>query len=230
MRSLARIILSLLAVLAMVIGAAAVGLGLWINATLDGRDLLRTEAQTIELPGCSTAIIEIADVRFDIGELADVPQLVQRVNTSVSLRVDGADARSWLVGVGDQKAVESRLLGARYCLAEFGDDGWASRAIAVEPEAPDALFDGVAGLWALVPNGQSVALPVPEAGSTIVVSGSDDSTLTEVTVVGDLRIDGASDTANVAVVGGFVTFVLGVALLVVSLVALRRRGNHEGRT
>lgn len=230
MRSVVRIMLSVAAALALLLGGASAGLGIWIPTVLDGRDVVMTSPQTIDIPECSTTIIEIADVRVDIDllDVADVVQLPERITTSMLLRVDGSTEGDWLVGLADQQAVESRLLGARYCLAQFGEAGWSTISVAVEPGAPDARFDGLAGAWARVTDGGTVALPIPATGSSLVVTGSDDSELTTVAAVGEVRIEGASATATVALLGGVITIGIGVALLLISLIGLRRRGDHEG--
>lgn len=227
-RTATRLLLGFAGGVLMLIGGTAAVLGGWITATLSGHDSLRTAPQVIDASGCSTVVMEIADARVDAGELGRIEPVTNRSQSLFTVRINGETPEPWLVGVADQQVVEQRLLGARYCLVESTDGGWTTTFIAVEPDALDAQFSGVPGRWAAATNGEAVALPVPESGSSVVISGSGESTLDALEVVGELEITGASAAGWVALIGGIATVVLGVGLLLISIFGLRSKGRHEG--
>ena len=229
-RKVARVILALAGAVLLVLGSAVAALGGWISATLTGPDSLRTAPEVVDASGCSTVIMEIADVRVDTGELNRIEPIADRSQSLLTIRVNSETAEPWLVGMADQRDVEQRLLGARYCLVEATDDGWKVTSIAVTPDAPDAQFTGVAGRWATAASGEAVALPLPEVGSSVVISGSNESTVESLEVAGELEITGASTVALVALIGGIATAAVGIGLLLVSILGLRSRGRHEGST
>lgn len=226
-RTLVRWGIGLLGAALIVMGAGVAAVGGVVTTTLAGSDSLRTTAQTIEIPGCSSAIMEISDVRVDAGELDRIGAIADRSQATLSVTVRGDSMGSWLVGIADQRQVEDRLLGARYCLVEGTDAGWAATPITVAPDAPDARFSGVPGVWATVPDGQTVELPIPQSGSTVVVSGSDESSLDRLEVVGIWQVPGASSAGWIALTAGLITVAIGVGLLMLSIVGLRQRGRHE---
>lgn len=229
-RTVVRVLLGFAGAVLLLVGGTAAGLGGWISATLTGQDSLRTTPESIDASGCSTVVMEIADVRVDAGELARIEPIADRSQSFFTVRVDAETTEPLLVGVADQQDVEQRLLGARYCLVESVDSGWEVTSIQVDPDAPDAQFTGVTGLWASAMSGEAVALPLPELGSSVVISGSDDSSVASLEVAGELDIAGASTVGWTALVGGAATAVLGIGLLLVSILGLRSKGRHEGRT
>ena len=229
-RKVARVILALAGAVLLVLGGAVAALGGWISATLTGPDSLRTAPELIDASGCSTVIMEIADVRVDAGELNRIEPIADRSQSLLTVLVNADTVEPWLVGMADQRDVEQRLLGARYCLVESSGNGWKVTSIAVTPDAPDAQFSGVPGRWATVIGGEAVALPLPESGSSVVISGSDGSLIGSLEVVGEVEISGASTVARVALIGGITTAAVGIGLLLASILGLRSRGRHEGST
>lgn len=231
-RVVVRIVLGLLGSALVLIGVGAAAAGGWITATLGSQDSLRSTPQVIDVPGCSTVLMEIADAQVDIDQLealGDLDPLAGRTDALLTIGVAGDAAAPWLVGIADQQEVEGRLLGARYCVVEVNDGAWSFSSIAVEPDAPDVNFSGLPGLWAKAGNGESVAVPLPTAGESLVVSGSSGSALSTIEIAGEYRIQGASDVGMIALIAGVITVVLGVGALIVSIAVLRNRGQHEGR-
>lgn len=235
-RKVARVLVALAGAVLLVLGGAVAALGGWISTTLAGPDSLRTTPETIDTSGCSTVVMEIADVRVDAGELSRIEPIAERSQSLFTIRVNAqppdtnADSNPFLVGVADQQDVEQRLLGARYCLVESAGSGWKVTSIAVTPDAPDAQFSGVLGRWATSASGETVALPLPAVGSSVVISGSDESFVESLEVSGELEITGASTVGLGAFVGGIATVVVGIGLLMISILGLRSRGRHEGST
>lgn len=221
------LLLGLAGAVLLVLGGAAAALGGWILAMLTGQDSLKTAPETIGAAGCSTVVMEIADVRVDAGELTRIEPIADRSRSLFTVRVNAETTDPLLVGVADQLDVEQRLLGARYCLVESTDSGWEVTSIAVAPDVPDAEFAGVAGLWATATSGDAIAIPLPEPGSSVVISGSNQSSVESFEVAGEVEIPGASTVGLVALVGGIATLALGIGLLVVSSLGLRSRGRHE---
>lgn len=227
-RTIVRIILFVVGGLMIVIGAVATAAGALVNETVGSDDSLRTSPQIIQVPGCSTVVMEIADIRVESGELGRLAQLEERSTPLVTLRPTGISQEPWLVGSADQQAIEQQLLGTRYCLVEAAGGAWSSTSIEVQADSPDPVFSGVPGRWAYVGSGLAVALPIPESGSSIVISGTDESSLDTVEVVGQLQIEGASQLAWIALFAGLTTAVLGAVLVIVAAVGLRSKGRHEG--
>lgn len=235
-RRAVRVLLGFVGAVLLALGGAVAIPGGWVLATLTGPDSLRTAPETIDASGCSTVVMEIADVRVDTGNLTRFEPIAERSQTNFTVRVNAgtadadADTNPFLVGVADQQDVEQRLLGARFCLVESTQGGWMVTPIAVSPDAPDAQFTGVAGLWATAASAEAVALPLPEAGSSVVISGTDELTVESIDVSGELQITGASTLGLVAFVGGIATAAVGIVLLLVSILGLRSKGRHEGHT
>lgn len=225
LRSFLRVMLAAFGLLCVLIGAAGVAIGLLASATVTDAGSIRTEGQTIEAPGCATLLVELATARIDAGAWGRVP-LVER-RSALTITPSGSTAVPWLVGSADRRDVEARLLGARYCLAERVDSTWSVSSIAVGESDPDVRLDGVPGLWATVRDGQQVQLPVPSAPTTVVISGDDASSLTNVKVAGEVKFPGSAQVARIALLGGIGTSGLGVVMLVVSFAGLRRKGRHE---
>ena len=226
-RTAGRIVLTAIGCAAIITGVLAAVLGSLLMTGLRGEDSLRTGAERIELPGCSTVIMEIADARVDAGEIERFDPIVDRSQPLLTIRPIGTSADPWLIGSADQRAVEQRLLGARYCLVEVADGAWSATSVVPQEGSPDPQFSGVTGLWATASGGAAVALPVPQAGSSVVVSGSSDSSLTALAVAGELEVPGAGNIGLIALIGGVVTTVLGAVMVLISILALRTRGRHE---
>lgn len=229
-RSAGRIVLAGIGGVALLAGAVAVGVGALLTTDLDGKDSLRTEADRIEVQGCSTVIMEIAGARVDAGQLERFEPISDRSQPLLNVRPFGTSGGPWLIGSADQEAVEQQLLGARYCLVEVAQGAWSSTAVVPQMDSPDPEFSGVAGLWATASSGEAVALPLPEPGSSVVVSGSSDSSLTALEVVGELEIAGAGNFGLITLIGGVMTALLGVLMVLISIFGLRTKGRHEGST
>lgn len=230
-RTVTRVILAILGSVGVVVGAFMAAGGGLLLATVGNQDELSTAPQEIDVAGCSTVVMEIANASVQVNEFEafdDFDPLTDRFSSSVVVTANGTTQEPWLVGVTDQQRVEERLLGTRYCLVEVRDGAWSSVSIAPSDDAPDVVFDSVPGLWAFAASGEGVSLPVPQQGSTVVISGGNDSSLASVVITGIYSIDGASQVGMVAIIGGGVTILLGVALLIVSIYVLRVKGRHEG--
>lgn len=230
-RTVARVILAILGSIAVLVGTVAAAGGSLVLSTVGDNDGLSTVPQVVEVAGCSTVLMEISDARVQFDQLEaldDFDPLADRSSESFVVTANGATQEPWLIGVTNQQEVEKRLLGSRYCLVEVRDNAWSSVAISLSDESPDVVFDSVPGLWAFAASGEAVSLPVPQEGSTVVISGADDSSLSTVVVSGVYAINGASQVGMIALIGGAVTIVLGVLLLILSLYILRTKGRHEG--
>jgi thymidine phosphorylase len=124
-------------------GVLAAAFGGWVTATLQGDDSLRTAPQLIEVPGCSTVVMEIADARVDAGQLDRIEVITNRSESFLSIRVNGSSAHDWLIGTADQRQVEEQLLGARYCLVEVANGaGLATTALITDMNEPLASAAG----------------------------------------------------------------------------------------
>ncbi len=226
-RTAARVVLGFAGSVLVLAGVLAAAFGGWITATLQGHDSFRTVPQLIQVPGCSTVVMEIADARVDAGQLDGIEVVTNRSESLLSIRVNGISPNGWLVGTADQQRVEEQLLGARYCLVEVANGAWASSSIAFDSGAPDANFTGIPGRWATPTNDEAVVVPLPGPGLSIVISGSEESSLSTVEVVGELEIEGASQAGLVALIGGIITILLGIALVLFAILGLRSKGRHE---
>lgn len=227
-RTIGRIVLFIVGGLVIVVGAGATIAGAVVNASVGRDDSLRTSPQVIQTSGCSTVVMEIADIRIDGGELENFAPLSERATALLTLRPMGTSDEPWLVGSSNQQAIEQQLLGARYCLVEASDGAWSTTSIAIQADSPDPVFFGIPGRWASIASGETVALPVPESGTSIVISGSDESSLTTIEVRGQLQIQGVSQLGWIALVGGVITAIVGLALVIVAALGLRNKGRHEG--
>lgn len=229
-RTGARVTMGVVGVLAVVCGTTGVVVGALVGVSMTGTDAWRSAAQVIDVPGCSTAVMEIAEAHVDAPQLEPVRAIAplrDRTQARLIVTAQGTGEQPWLIGVADQRAIESRLLGARYCLVEARAGSWTSTPVEVAAGAPDVRIDGIAGEWAISQSGRPVALPVPTFGSSVVVSGSDNSSLSTMSIAGEVIVEGGSDAGLISLLGGTVTFVLGVILLVVSIHTLRNHGEHE---
>lgn len=226
-RSAGRIVLGAIGGAAVLAGVFVVIIGGYLSMGLHGGDSLRTEAARIEVPGCSTVIMEIADIRVEVGELERIEPLEKRARPLLSIRPIGTSDEPWLIGSADQRSVEQKLLGARYCLVEASDGAWSSTSVVPQDGSPDPQFSGIFGLWATAPSGGSVAMPLPKPGVSVVVSGASESSLSALEVAGELEISGAGDIGVITLIGGVVTTSLGALLLVISILGLRTKGRHE---
>lgn len=227
-RTIGRVVLFIAGGLMIAVGAGATIAGAVVNASVGSDDSLHTSPQVIQTPSCSTVVMEIADIRIDAGELENFAPLSERATASLTVRPMGSSAEPWLVGSADQQAIEQQLLGARYCLVEATDGAWSTTSIAIQADSPDPIFSGIPGRWASIASGETVALPVPESGTSIVISGSDESSLTTIEVRGQLQIQGVSQLGWIALVGGVITAIVGLALVIVAALGLRNKGRHEG--
>ena len=225
-RIVTRVALVSTAIALLVMGAIGIALGAISKSTMSPQIILRSVAQSIDVPGCSTLVVELASVRVDAGRWMDAPLLQQRGLLTVT--PVGSTDGTWLIGAADSEQIEAQLLGARYCLAERVRTDWSVSSISVDESDPDVRLDGVPGLWARVLDGQPAVLPVPANPKTIVVTGDDTSNLTKVELSGEVRFEGADEAARIALFGGIGSSALGLILLVIGIVGLRRKGRHEG--
>ena len=230
-RAVVRWLIAALGVFAILAGAAVVGGAAWVRSVLDPQGSLSSVAQSISAAQCETLLIEVTDAGVRAQELENLPLVADRASPSLVVEVAAAEneeASTTLVGVADSQEVEERLLGARYCIAESGPQGWSTRNITLSADAPDVNLDGLAGVWARAGYGAAVVIPIPESGRTLVVSVDGPGEIGEVALVGRYRIDGAPDLVQTAFIAGSTVIVVGVALLIVAIVGFRKRGRHEG--
>lgn len=229
-RAALRIVLAATGGVTFLVGAVAAGTGALLTTGLHGGDSLRTEAERVEVPGCSTVIMEIADARVDAGQLERFEGIDDRAEPLLTIRPIGTSQEPWLIGSADQRVVERQLLGARYCLLEVADGAWSATSVVPQEGSPDPQFSGVTGWWATASSGGAVAIPLPDPGSSVVVSGSSESSLTALEIVGELEMSGVGNFGWIALIGGLMTALLGVLMLLVSILGLRSKGRHEGTT
>ena len=229
-RTIVRWVLAVLGVLAMLAGIAIAGGSMWVRSVLDPQGALTSATSSISAAQCETLLIEIAETGLRADELEGLPVVSDRARRSLAVQVPGRDDDDpmVLIGIGDSAAVEQRLLGARYCLATFGPDGWSTRNITLSADAPDIDLDGLTGVWGRAAAGESVIVPLPESGSTLVVSVDGPGDLGSVELTGRYRIEGAPDLLLSGIITGSVVIGVGLVLLLIGTVALRRRGKHEG--
>jgi len=225
-RPLVRWFVAILGALVMIAGIAVVGAAIWLRGTVDAQDSITTSAQVIPAEQCQTVLIEVADAALTAEEWERFDFVAQRAQETL---VIGAPESSsiFLVGVADTAVIEDRLLGAQYCLAQFGSEGWATQRIAIDNDAPDVRFDGVDGLWARGQDDTSVVVPLPESGSTLVISLDGQGSLGDVQLVGRYRVEGLRNFADIALIGGSVTIGIGLVLTIASIAMGRTRGRHE---
>lgn len=218
----------LLAVVGVVVIGAGIAVGaasVWLDRTLDARDSLSTDVQVIDAAQCQTLLVEVANAQVSAQDWERFEPVAQRAQESIS--ITALEPPSFISGFAGAADVEDRLLGAQYCIAQAGPSGWETRTIAISAAAPDVSLAGLEGLWGRAAGGESVVIPVPASGSTVVVSADGGSALGDVQIVGRYQIPGAGDWVVGGMVGGGVSIVVGIALLVVSIFALRPRGRHE---
>ena len=230
MRTFIRIVLAVVGIVMVLIGILGASATWWVEQQLTvnaGRWVLQTPEEVIPSSNCSTLLIELSGVDVDPGDISQIDAISSRSETVFTVSATGESDNDWLVGTTASELVEERLLGTRYCIAESSGDAWTVKSIEVEPGSPNLSVDGLRGRWANAGNGEKVVLPVPNPGETVVVSGGQGSDLGVIALVGEFRIQGGSTLALIGLVGGVITVVLGVVLLVVSIWGLRRRGRHE---
>ena len=230
-RAVVRWLIAVFGILAILAGAAVVGGAAWVRSVLDPQGSLSSVAQSISAMQCETLLIEVADVGVRAPELENLPLVAERASPSLVVEVVAAEndeVSTTLVGVADSAQVEERLLGSRYCIAESGPQGWSTRNITLSADAPDVNLDGLAGVWARSASGESVVIPIPEPGRTLVVSVDGPGEIGEVALVGRYRIEGAPDLVQTAFITGAVVIVVGLMLVIVAIVGFRKRGRHEG--
>ena len=221
-----RVLLTAVGSALVVVGACGTVAGVLAQSTFTQPGAIRTSGQSIDVPGCGTLVIELATARVDAGRWAKLPLVEQR--NVLTITPSGATQVPWLVGAADRLDIEAQLLGSRYCLAEAAPSGWSVSTIAIEDRDLDVNIDGVPGLWAEVRDGQSAELPVPDAPTTLVVTGDDASRLATVELAGEVEFEVREDGARIALLGGIATMVVGLVLLGISIAGLRRKGRHEG--
>lgn len=230
MRTFSRWLLGLVGVVMILVGAG-VGTGAWwIDRELSmnsGEWVLSTQREVVSVPGCSTVLIELADVVIDPGEVAGVPSISERSQSVFIVEPTGDAPNGWWVGTVESPSIEDRLLGARYCIASSSDGAWSTTSIAVEEGSPDVSVDDIDGRWALADSGESVILPVPDPGETVIVSGSDGNQLESVALGAEYRIADGSTLGLIGLMGGSLTTLVGLLVLVIATWGLRRRGRHE---
>jgi len=83
-------------------------------------------------------------------------------------------------------------------------------------------------VWGRAAAGEAVIVPLPEPGTTLVVSVDGPGDLDSVELTGRYRIEGAPDLLLTGIIAGAVVIGVGLVLLLVGTVALRKRGKHEG--
>lgn len=224
-RTVLRWLLAVIGVLVIMTGTTVVAAAVWLDRTLDARDSLSTDVQVIDAAQCQTVLVEVVDARVDAQDWDRFAPIAQRAQESIS--ITALAPPSFIAGYADAADVEDRLLGAQFCIAQVGESGWETRIIAISADAPDVSLAGLEGLWGRAAGGESVVIPVPTSGSTVVVSADGGSALGEVELVGRYQIDGARDGALIGMIGGGVAIVIGIALLMTSIFLLRPRGRHE---
>ncbi len=230
MRTFSRWLLGVVGTLVIVAGVAIAAGAWWIDRDLSidsGEWVLSTQREVVSATGCSTVLIELSDVTIDPGQLADVPSVSDRSESVFVVQPIGQAPDGWWVGTVESPSVEDRLLGSRYCVASNRAGEWSTSSIAVEANSPDVSVDGLDGRWAIANSGESVVLPVPEAGDTVVVSGNGGNELESVTLAAEYRIAEGSTLGLIGLVGGALTALVGLLLLVIAIWGLRRRGRHE---
>jgi hypothetical protein len=214
-----------------VLGAIALATGVFVAMNVSGSDSIRTTPELIATPDCPSVIMEITEARISLGTSLDF--LNHQGHTAILVTPIAEDQELWKVGSAPQQQVEDRLLGATYCLARSTESGWEISTISVAPDAPSVDASDLSGLWAQVPTGEKVIIDLDNAaaGVTTVLITSPQSgnarTLTSIEIAGEYRIEGASTAATIAIVAGGASAVIGLALLLISTVVLRKRGKHE---
>lgn len=233
MRTFSRWLLGLVGTVVILVGVA-VGAAAWsLDRELSigsGEWVLSTPREVVSVPGCSTVLFEVSNVAIDPGELARVPSALERSKSVFVVEPTGDTPSGWWVGTVDSSSVEARLLGARYCIVSSSDGEWSTTSIAVEEGSPDVSVDGLDGRWALADSGAPVILPVPEPGDTVIVSGNDANDLESVALAVEYRIADGSTLGLIGLIGGALTSLLGLLVLVIATWGLRRRGRHEDRS
>lgn len=225
-RVIARVALGIIGVLAMVLGAAAIGGAAWVQQTLDGGDSLTSRAQIVPAGDCETVLIDISEMTLNVNDVDRFRLVADRLEEGLIVSV-GEVPDSVLVGFTDTSQVESRLLGTRYCVGQVDGDEWSVARVVIDPQDPDISFDGLSGYWARTDGQDRVVLPVPESGTTLVVTSDGQDPLGDVRLAGRYRIDGATSVTQGAFYAGGAISVLGIALVVISVFIMRRKGRHE---
>lgn len=227
-RAIARWTLGVLGVIAILGGATVAGASAWVRAELGSDDSLRSASQQIDATGCRALLVEIASANLAAGEVPDTS--IVGIDSQSQLAITPAgSASSWLVGLADGSQVSDRLLGTRYCVATASQGAWSLQDVTVRPEDPALTFAGLQGRWAKAGNGESVIVPIPEPGQTLVVAAEGDGAATSIELAGIYRLPGAYEMATISLIGGLITSGVGIVVLIISIVALRQRGRHEGR-
>lgn len=230
MRTLARVALAVLGVVLLLSGAIVVGATVWAHDRLtatSGDWILRSDSQVIDAAECSSVLIEVSDIRVDGNDLTSIEPFEQRGVALFTVTPIGADGSSWLVGTAQASEIEKHLLGSRYCVASTSNGTWTVNLVAIDADAPDLRIDGVSGMWADVASGENVVFSSPVTNSTVVITGDGDNQLEGIELAGEYRFLGVSDLAWIGLTGGLLTVILGVALIIVSVKAMRSRGRHE---
>lgn len=225
-RTALRWIIGVLGVVMIVAGSAIAGGAWWVQQQLGPDESLRSAPQSIVATGCRTLLVEVADAGLATGEVPSTEPVGIDAESQLAVLARGT-ATSLLVGLASATDVVDRLLGARYCLATSSGDSWTATPVQVRPEDSDVSLGGLQGRWAQAGADESVILPIPTAGQTLVVAAEGAGELGTVELVGVYRLGGANDLATMSLIGGIVTGGVGTVLLIISIVGLRRRGRHE---
>lgn len=225
-RALLRWGLGLLGVVLVVAGVSVAIGSVWVQRELGPQESLRSAPQSVDATGCRTLLVEVAGAALDGGDIPNAAPLGITPQQQLAVVAEGS-APSWLVGLASADDVSDRLLGTGYCLASSTEGTWTAQSIKVRAQDPDVAVGGLQGRWAKAGAGETVILPIPVSGQTLVIAAGGDGELTSVDLVGIYRLAGASDVANIALIGGVITAVLGLIVFVVSLLGLRKRGRHE---
>lgn len=231
-RPVTRVVMGVVGGLLIALGAVALAAGVFVSMNVSNSDAIRTAPDLIATPDCPSVVMEITDARVSLGPGFDF--LNDQAETAIVVTPISEDAEPWKVGTAPQKQVEDRLLGATYCLASSTGAGWDVSTISVTPDGPSIDASGLAGMWAQVPTGEKVIIDldgdVASQPTTVVVTSpqsQDSRTLTSIEIAGEYRIQGASSAATIAMIAGASAAVIGVGLLLVSILVLRKRGVHE---
>ncbi len=231
-RPVVRVVLGVFGGLLIMLGVVALAAGAFVAMNVSGSDSIRTTPELIATPDCPSVVMEITEARVSLA--TNLEFLTDQGQTAILVTPIAEEQGLWKVGSAPQMQVEDRLLGATYCLASSTESGWEIATISVAPDAPSVDASDLSGLWAQVPTGEKVIIDLDsdaaDGVTTVLVTSpqsGDARTLTSIEIAGEYRIDGASNAATIAIVAGGASAVIGLALLLISTVSLRKRGMHE---
>ena len=225
-RTIARWVIGILGLLLIVAGVGLASVVYVIGETLEGGESLNSSAQIIPADACETVLVESSGTRLSAEEFERFTWIAERSAKDLLISIPEGPSVV-LVGIADSAAVEERLLGARYCLAQATDGQWSVDVVEIEATAPDVDFAGLTGMWARAEAGETVVLPLPVAGSTLIVTADGPFGLGDVVLTGRYSIAGADRFGTIALYAGVAVAVVGLILVLVGVLGMRRRGRHE---